>query len=152
MDLRLPYSVARNEQVVIKAVVHNYGYEDLHVRKSPSSPHFLFVQPGQIKHFYRICVTADCSVIGFCSGEGGADEDRGHVQRRLQGQTHTGHCGAGLLFYCGALHHRTTGGGQASSGGDGGRQGHDGRRPHPEIATCGGELVLKMMQFSFSPS
>ncbi|XP_041641340.1 complement C3-like isoform X2 [Cheilinus undulatus] len=32
VDLRLPYSVARNEQVEIKAVVHNYGYDDLHVR------------------------------------------------------------------------------------------------------------------------
>uniref|UniRef100_A0A8C9XMR8 Complement component c3b, tandem duplicate 2 n=1 Tax=Sander lucioperca TaxID=283035 RepID=A0A8C9XMR8_SANLU len=32
VDLKLPYSVARNEQVEIKAVVHNYGYDDLHVR------------------------------------------------------------------------------------------------------------------------
>ncbi|XP_031732921.1 venom factor-like isoform X2 [Anarrhichthys ocellatus] len=32
VDLKLPYSVARNEQVQIKAVVHNYGYENLHVR------------------------------------------------------------------------------------------------------------------------
>ena len=48
VDLKLPYSVARNEQVQIKAVVHNYGYEDLHVRTitstlhshfSPSNPH-----------------------------------------------------------------------------------------------------------------
>lgn len=31
VDLRLPYSVARNEQVEIKAVIHNYGYEDMHV-------------------------------------------------------------------------------------------------------------------------
>lgn len=35
VDLRLPHSVARNEQVEIKAVIHNYGYEDMHVRKSP---------------------------------------------------------------------------------------------------------------------
>lgn len=35
VDLRLPYSVARNEQVEIKAVIHNYGYEDMHVRQSP---------------------------------------------------------------------------------------------------------------------
>lgn len=35
VDLKLPYSVARNEQIEIKAVLHNYGYEDLHVRKSP---------------------------------------------------------------------------------------------------------------------
>lgn len=33
VDLRLPYSVARNEQVEIKAVIHNYGYEDMHVRQ-----------------------------------------------------------------------------------------------------------------------
>ncbi|XP_034043596.1 complement C3-like [Thalassophryne amazonica] len=32
VDLKLPYSVARNEQVEIKAVIHNYGYENLHVR------------------------------------------------------------------------------------------------------------------------
>lgn len=32
VDLRLPYSVARNEQVEIKAVIHNYGNEDMHVR------------------------------------------------------------------------------------------------------------------------
>ncbi|CAJ1052901.1 complement C3-like [Xyrichtys novacula] len=32
VDLKLPYSVARNEQVQIKAVVHNYGYTELHVR------------------------------------------------------------------------------------------------------------------------
>ncbi|KAM3865316.1 venom factor-like [Diretmus argenteus] len=32
VDLRLPYSVARNEQLEIKAVIHNYGYEDLRVR------------------------------------------------------------------------------------------------------------------------
>ncbi|TNN34345.1 Complement C3 [Liparis tanakae] len=32
VDLKLPYSVARNEQVQIKAVVHNYGDDDLHVR------------------------------------------------------------------------------------------------------------------------
>lgn len=34
VDLRLPYSVARNEQVEIKAVIHNYGYEDMHVSQS----------------------------------------------------------------------------------------------------------------------
>ncbi|XP_069023890.1 complement C3-like [Embiotoca jacksoni] len=32
VDLKLPYSVARNEQVEIKAVVHNYGKNDMHVR------------------------------------------------------------------------------------------------------------------------
>ncbi|XP_032399538.1 complement C3, partial [Etheostoma spectabile] len=32
VDLKLPYSVARNEQVEIKAVVHNYDDDDLHVR------------------------------------------------------------------------------------------------------------------------
>jgi len=37
VDLKLPYSVARNEQVEIKAVVHNYGDNELHVRKSPQN-------------------------------------------------------------------------------------------------------------------
>ncbi|XP_012771234.3 complement C3b.1 [Maylandia zebra] len=32
VELKLPYSVARHEQVEIKAVVHNYGSEELHVR------------------------------------------------------------------------------------------------------------------------
>ncbi|XP_053711085.1 complement C3-like isoform X2 [Synchiropus splendidus] len=32
VDLKLPYSVARNEQVEIKAVIHNYRETDLHVR------------------------------------------------------------------------------------------------------------------------
>ncbi|XP_070772937.1 complement C3-like [Enoplosus armatus] len=32
VDLKLPHSVARNEQVEIKAVLHNYGDRDLHVR------------------------------------------------------------------------------------------------------------------------
>ncbi|XP_030585665.1 complement C3-like [Archocentrus centrarchus] len=32
VDLKLPHSVARNEQVEIKAVIHNYGSEELHVR------------------------------------------------------------------------------------------------------------------------
>lgn len=31
VDLRLPYSVARNEQVEIKAVIHNYGDTEMHV-------------------------------------------------------------------------------------------------------------------------
>lgn len=34
VDLKLPHSVARHEQVQIKAVVYNYGDEDLHVRIS----------------------------------------------------------------------------------------------------------------------
>ncbi|XP_032419209.1 complement C3-like isoform X2 [Xiphophorus hellerii] len=32
VDLKLPYSVARNEQLEIKAIVHNYGYDEMHVR------------------------------------------------------------------------------------------------------------------------
>ncbi|CAG5928835.1 unnamed protein product, partial [Menidia menidia] len=32
VDLKLPYSVARNEQIEIKAVIHNYAYVDLHLR------------------------------------------------------------------------------------------------------------------------
>lgn len=46
VDLKLPHSVARNEQVEIKAVVHNYGYDDVHVRESPHSSvtSFLFIR------------------------------------------------------------------------------------------------------------
>ncbi|CAL8332854.1 unnamed protein product [Lota lota] len=32
VDLKLPYSVARHEQIQIKAVLHNYGQQRLHVR------------------------------------------------------------------------------------------------------------------------
>ncbi|XP_037546482.1 complement C3 [Nematolebias whitei] len=32
VDLKLPYSVAKNEQIEIKAVIHNYDSDDLHVR------------------------------------------------------------------------------------------------------------------------
>lgn len=46
VDLRLPYSVARNEQVEIKAVIHNYGYDDMHVRHSVQRIHFLSVLLG----------------------------------------------------------------------------------------------------------
>lgn len=37
VDLKLPHSVARNEQVEIKAVIHNYDYENLRVRASSHS-------------------------------------------------------------------------------------------------------------------
>lgn len=87
---------------------------------------------------------SDSVVTGFCSGEGGADEDRKHVQHCLQGQTHTGSDAAGRRVRHGALHHRTAGGGETSSGGDGGRQRHDGRRPRPEISTGGGESPIMM--------
>lgn len=46
VDLRLPYSVARNEQVEIKAVIHNYGLDDMHVRQMVLRIHFLFVMPS----------------------------------------------------------------------------------------------------------
>uniref|UniRef100_A0A4W6EED3 Complement component c3b, tandem duplicate 2 n=1 Tax=Lates calcarifer TaxID=8187 RepID=A0A4W6EED3_LATCA len=32
VDLKMPYSVARNEEVEIKAVIYNYGYDDLYLR------------------------------------------------------------------------------------------------------------------------
>lgn len=56
VDLRLPYSVARNEQVEIKAVIHNYGDEDVHVRKSlGSSGTLLQNQPRNFTNvFWRI--------------------------------------------------------------------------------------------------
>lgn len=81
---------------------------------------------------------------GFLSGQGGADEDRRHVQHRLQEQPHTGSDAGGRHLGCGALHHRTAGGGETSPGGDGGRQRHDGRRPHPETPAGGGESLLMM--------
>jgi hypothetical protein len=38
VDLKLPYSVARNEHVEIKAVLHNYGDEDMEA-SSPLASH-----------------------------------------------------------------------------------------------------------------
>lgn len=73
------------------------------------------------------------------SGEGGADEDGTHVQHRLQGQTHAGSEGGCWLLRGGAVHHRATGCGETSCGGDGGRQRPDRWRPHPETSAGGGE-------------
>lgn len=56
VDLRLPHSVARNEQLEIKAVIHNYGYEDMHVRPSVQRVHFLSVLSGSdtfVNHWLR---------------------------------------------------------------------------------------------------
>lgn len=63
VDLRLPYSVARNEQVEIKAVIHNYGYEDMHVRKLPQNSTTL------TNIFYRRCKRTDgCNDLYFIKG------------------------------------------------------------------------------------
>lgn len=63
VDLRLPYSVARNEQVEIKAVIHNYGYEDMHVRMLPQNSSTL------TNIFYRCCKRTDgCNDLHFIKG------------------------------------------------------------------------------------
>lgn len=38
VDMKLPYSVARNEHVEIKAVLHNYGDKDMEA-SSPLTSH-----------------------------------------------------------------------------------------------------------------
>lgn len=58
VDLRLPYSVARNEQVEIKAVIHNYGDDVMHVRaakKQATRPlsFYLAVKRGAFVLFER---------------------------------------------------------------------------------------------------
>uniref|UniRef100_A0A672FYF9 Complement component c3b, tandem duplicate 2 n=1 Tax=Salarias fasciatus TaxID=181472 RepID=A0A672FYF9_SALFA len=58
VDLKLPYSVARNEQVEIKAVIHNYGDEDLHVREPASSGSIAFKD----RHTQEVTLPAGSSV------------------------------------------------------------------------------------------
>lgn len=61
VDLRLPYSVARNEQVEIKAVIHNYGSEDMHVSQLVRRVHFLSFVPRS--NTYRPLVVENAGVV-----------------------------------------------------------------------------------------
>ncbi|KAM3623350.1 uncharacterized protein V6R79_010054 [Siganus canaliculatus] len=63
VDLRLPYSVARNEQVVIKAVVHNYGSEDLHVRVVLMKTENMCSVAFKAKHTQEVTLPAGSSIM-----------------------------------------------------------------------------------------
>uniref|UniRef100_UPI0037E9C17B venom factor-like n=1 Tax=Semicossyphus pulcher TaxID=241346 RepID=UPI0037E9C17B len=63
VDLRLPYSVARNEQVEIKAVVHNYGYEDLHVRVVLMKTEGMCSIAFKDRHTQELTLAAGSSVV-----------------------------------------------------------------------------------------
>uniref|UniRef100_A0A3B4ZLY2 Complement C3-like n=1 Tax=Stegastes partitus TaxID=144197 RepID=A0A3B4ZLY2_9TELE len=62
VDLKLPYSVARHEQVVIKAVVHNYGYDDLHVRVVLMKTEGMCSVAFKDRHTQEVTVRAGSSV------------------------------------------------------------------------------------------
>lgn len=54
VDLRLPYSVARNEQVEIKAVIHNYGDDDMDVRKTSQNSRTLLQNYRMLIKYYFV--------------------------------------------------------------------------------------------------
>uniref|UniRef100_A0A8C6NJW6 Complement component c3b, tandem duplicate 2 n=1 Tax=Nothobranchius furzeri TaxID=105023 RepID=A0A8C6NJW6_NOTFU len=62
VDLRLPYSVARNEQIEIKAVVHNYGSDDLHVRVVLMKTEGMCSVAFKDRHTQEVSLAADSSV------------------------------------------------------------------------------------------
>ncbi|XP_033480279.2 complement C3-like [Epinephelus lanceolatus] len=63
VDLKLPYSVARNEQVEIKAVVHNYGYDDLHVRVVLMKTEGICSVAFKDRHTQEVTLPAGSSVV-----------------------------------------------------------------------------------------
>ncbi|XP_041789834.1 complement C3-like [Chelmon rostratus] len=63
VDLKLPYSVARNEQVEIKAVVHNYGYDDLHVRVVLMKTEDMCSVAFKDKHTQEVVLSAGSSIV-----------------------------------------------------------------------------------------
>uniref|UniRef100_A0A3Q1H0X2 Uncharacterized protein n=1 Tax=Anabas testudineus TaxID=64144 RepID=A0A3Q1H0X2_ANATE len=62
VDLKLPYSVARNEQVEIKAVIHNYGNDDLRVRVVLMKTEGMCSIAFKDRHTQEVTVPADSSV------------------------------------------------------------------------------------------
>ncbi|CAN9510720.1 unnamed protein product [Ophioblennius macclurei] len=62
VDLKLPYSVARNEQVEIKAVIHNYGDQDLHVRVVLMKTEDMCSVAFKDRHMQEVTVAAGSSV------------------------------------------------------------------------------------------
>ncbi|XP_024914124.1 complement C3-like [Cynoglossus semilaevis] len=62
VDLKLPHSVARNEQVEIKAVIHNYDYENLRVRVVLMKTEDICSIAFKDKHTQDVSVPAGSSV------------------------------------------------------------------------------------------
>ncbi|KAM7394684.1 hypothetical protein PAMP_021470 [Pampus punctatissimus] len=63
VDLKLPYSVARNEQIEIKAVVHNYGFDDLHVRVVLMKTENMCSIAFKDRHTQEVTLPAGASVV-----------------------------------------------------------------------------------------
>ncbi|KAM4750099.1 complement C3-like [Anableps anableps] len=62
VDLKLPYSVARNEQLEIKAVIHNYGYDEMHVRVVLMKTEGICSVAFKDRHTQEVTVPAGSSV------------------------------------------------------------------------------------------
>ncbi|XP_071384057.1 venom factor-like [Centroberyx affinis] len=63
VDLKLPYSVARNEQVEIKAVLHNYGQDDLRVRVVLMKTEGMCSVAFNEKHMQEVTLPAGSSLV-----------------------------------------------------------------------------------------
>ncbi|XP_071384060.1 complement C3-like [Centroberyx affinis] len=63
LDLKLPYSVARNEQVEIKAVLHNYGQDDLRVRVVLMKTEGMCSVAFNEKHTQEVTLLAGSSLV-----------------------------------------------------------------------------------------
>uniref|UniRef100_UPI003AAB8061 venom factor-like n=1 Tax=Centroberyx gerrardi TaxID=166262 RepID=UPI003AAB8061 len=63
VDLKLPYSVARNEQVEIKAVLHNYGHDDLQVRVVLMKTEDMCSVAFNEKHTQEVTLPAGSSLV-----------------------------------------------------------------------------------------
>ncbi|XP_045902795.1 venom factor-like isoform X2 [Micropterus dolomieu] len=63
VDLKLPYSVAKNEQVEIKAVIHNYGYDELHVRVVLMKTEGMCSIAFKDRHTQEVTLSAGSSVV-----------------------------------------------------------------------------------------
>ncbi|XP_015256364.1 PREDICTED: complement C3-like [Cyprinodon variegatus] len=63
VDLKLPYSVARNEQVEIKAVVHNYGNDEMHVRVVLMKTEGMCSVAFKERHTQEVTLPAGSSVV-----------------------------------------------------------------------------------------
>ncbi|XP_038554280.1 venom factor-like [Micropterus salmoides] len=70
VDLKLPYSVAKNEQVEIKAVIHNYGYDELHVRVVLMKTEGMCSIAFKDRHTQEVTLSAGSSVVVLMKTEG----------------------------------------------------------------------------------
>ncbi|KAM9312103.1 A.superbus venom factor 1-like [Gastrophryne carolinensis] len=64
IDLKMPYSVVRNEQVEIRAVLYNYGHNNIKVRVDfTHNPKFCSLSTAKAKHRQTVNIKAQSSVV-----------------------------------------------------------------------------------------